>query len=507
MKLRLRILCLFTLAIGLFFIPFFVQASAVRPLVIQLDVNPGDREKFEFIISVEGNQDMVEMSVYHVLQNNSGSLSYEEEGNSPNSVRDWISLDRSAVLVPPGEEVTVTGMVKVPFGAGGTHTSAIMVEPQNAHVSEGITVRYRYAITLIINVQRPGLRPDLTIHTVGLEPDDQMAPAAKAVIQNTSPLMFPIAAEMTIRDKNRVLIERIELLTDASKESDYKSISIFPGVELWLNGPVTKPLFPGDYELRLFLRYADGKQKVHTQMVTVAEGDFAFDETTKYLTVNPDLLQAKLRPGGADSQILELTNNSNEALFVEIGGRDIEPKYERSIFENMQLELRGESVLEIAPRRSARVVMTIRAPREGVSGGYYGYISVATFSKDDEFLNTYDIPIYAIVGQEWEYKADVLSTLVTTIDEERLISVTVKNDSNVHITPTGACYLKDAEGKILRSIPLFLPEGVSDILPYYTGLLVADGLTIPAGEYTAEIRVFVNGQQLAIGEETISIQD
>lgn len=505
MKFRKNLLCLFTVTFALFLIPLFVQASAVRPLVIQLDANPGDRPVFEFVVSSEDNQETAEISIYHIVQKNNGSNEYQQEASGP--VKEWITLDKNVVVVPPGGEIKVTGRVNVPFDAGGSYMAAIMVEPQSTLVSEGITVRYRYAITLIINVQRPGLRPDLTIHSLSLDRDEQMTPIAKAIIQNISPLMFPIAAEMTIRNQNRALIERIELLTGSSKDSDYRSINIFPGAELWLEGKVAKPLFPGEYELRLFLRYADGKQKVHTQMVTVSEGDFAFDESTKYLAINRETLEAKLRPGGAESQILELTNNTNKAILVEISGRDIETEYTRSIFENLQLELRGENILEISPQRSARVVITIRAPREGASGGYYGYISATAYSEASEFLHAYDVPIYAVVGQDHYYEAEVLSSLVTTTNGEQLISVTVKNDSDIHMTPTGICYLKDAESKILRSIPLSLPEGVRDILPYYTGLLVADGLEIPAGEYAAEIKVFVNGKQLAIGEENISIQD
>ena len=336
-----------------------------------------------------------------------------------------------------------------------------------------------------------------------------MAPVVKAVIQNTSSLLFPMTAEITIRDKNRALIERLELLTPAAKETPYGNISIYPGVELWLEGLITKPLFPGEYELRLFLRYADGKQKIHTQVVTVSEGDFGcdIDETVKYLEVKPDILQAELRPGGAGSQILELTNHSNEPLLIEIGGQDIEPDFSRSIFHALQMELRSGNVLEIAPRRTARVIMTLRVPRDGAAGGYYGYINVAAFSQDLQFLQAYEIPIYALVGQDWYYETEILSTLASTIGEEQIISVTLKNGSNVHIAPSGTCYLKNLEGEILRSIPLSLPEGVRNILPGYTGYLIAEGLTIPTGNYEAEIVIALNGNQIASTIESISIQD
>ena len=70
------------------------------------------------------------------------------------------------VNVYPGSEAKVSGTVRVPFSAGGSHTAVIMVEPQVPMIQSGITFRVRYAVRLNIRVDRPGLRR--TAELVGL---------------------------------------------------------------------------------------------------------------------------------------------------------------------------------------------------------------------------------------------------------------------------------------------------------------------------------------------------
>ena len=47
-----------------------------------------------------------------------------------------------------------------------------------------------------------------------------------------------------------------------------------------------------------------------------------------------------LRPGTANSQVIEIENISNEDVYLYVTGRDIEPDYPHSIYGNMEIQMR-----------------------------------------------------------------------------------------------------------------------------------------------------------------------
>lgn len=479
-----------------------VQAVGVQPLVFELNLSPGQSATFEIHASSEGNHEIVDIKVYSIAQEPDGNLVFYEESNNP--VLNWIRLESPQIVIPPGEQRAIRGEVHVPLNAAGTYVAAIMVEPQSTHMSGQVALRIRYAVRMVINVVRPGLRPELMVDSIEVKNDENGLPFAKAIIRNTSNILYPLAAEMTIRDENRALVERIVFGEQELDSGEAPSMDIFPGSELWLQAPISKPLFPGTYEMRLFLRYADGRQKVHTEELIVEEGDFLYDLENVYISTEPGILSASLRPGGADSQILQITNNSSEPILVALGAHDVAPEYDRSVFENLTVELRTPEVLGIDPRRSGRAVIVVRAPREGVSGGYYGYITAYAFSQDEEYLGEQTVELQAVVSGEHHYEAEVLSTMVAESDG-LLFSAVVKNKSDVHVTPTGVAYLKDEVGEIVRVLALELQEGIDHILPEQSGYLVAEGWEIEPGEYLAEIHVYNDGLEIGYAEEMVIV--
>ena len=85
-----------------------------------------------------------------------------------------------------------------------------------------------------------------------------------------------------------------------------------------------------------------------------------------------------------------------------------------------------------------------------------------------------------------------------------MLSAVVQNLGSIHIVPTGTVYLKDSTGQIVRTVPLRLPDVETIILPEQTGLLVSPDFLIMPGEYTAEVHVFADGQELAVKEQLVT---
>lgn len=418
---------------------------------------------------------------------------------------DWISLESDQIIIPPNEQQAIRGEITVPFSAAGTYVLALMVEPQTTHVSGQVTFRYRYAVRIIINVDRPGSLPDLSVNSLQIEKDDENLPFVRATILNTSNLLYPLAAEMTIRDQNRTLVERIVFSQDELEPGEFRNMKIYPEAELWLDGRINKPLFPGIYDLRLFVRYANGRQKVQSEKLVVQAGDFAYSVDDIYLNIEPKILSATIRSGAAASQVLELTNNSNKPITVEIYPKDIVPDYPYSVFTATTVELRAPEVVEIAPRRTARAVLITRSPRDTIAGGYYGYLTVIARSEDEKLLSTQDVLIKSIIGDQFYYDTEIRSIAISSIGESLLLSAVVNNLSTVDINPTAVVYLKDDSGVIIRTLRLDLQEGVNQILPLESGYLIIDDWQIEAGEYLAEIRVYSGNTEIGFSEQNVLV--
>ncbi|MDI9485693.1 MAG: hypothetical protein QM372_09545, partial [Bacillota bacterium] len=134
------------------------DAVGVRPMILDLDLKPGETVPFEIILTPGQGEEVIDLSLYQPVQLLTGALAYQQPEHEAFSAVGWVTLDKDQVSVYPGEETKVTGTVQVPFSAGGSHTVVIMVEPQTPTAQQGITFQVRYAVRLNIRVERPGLR-------------------------------------------------------------------------------------------------------------------------------------------------------------------------------------------------------------------------------------------------------------------------------------------------------------------------------------------------------------
>ncbi len=475
------------------------QAVGVRPLVVDLNLRPGDTGSFELILSPSERQEIVNLTLYKPTQLITGGLTYELGDPALFAPIGWVELEENRVVVPPNETAKVTGRVSVPFDAGGSYTIVVMVEPEVDEAVTGITFRVRYAVRINIVVERPGLRPRAEIVNFDLASSEEGKPVISAHFRNPSPLHYPVSAEVTVRDTNRRLIERVTLKTQSAWQSGQETTRIYPGAEVMLLGEVTEPLFAGDYEMRLFVRYAD-LQVIQTKPVTVTEGQFAATARMAVVRVTPDEIASSLRPGGAASEVLQIENRLSEFLKVVISGREVVAEYANSVFGNLEIQMRGDQEFQLESRRVNRTVLTLRAPRGVTPGGYYGYIDVHAYTLTDEYLDTYTVPLSLIVGDGWDYQAEVMSLHALADGNEYLVSVTVKNDSVAHIIPTGTVYVRDQAGVIVRTLPLTLQEGMENILPQHTGFMLSTVRDLEPGEYTADVRIRYLNEEIAVAQ-------
>ncbi len=496
---------LFPLLIALIFlINGSVQAVGVRPLVIDLQMSPGDTMPFELILTPEPVQRVVNFTLFEPRQVISGGLEYREGDPEEFPPVEWVEIPQE-VEVPPGEETKVEGMVRVPFDAAGSNTVVVMVEPAVEEAETGITFRVRYAVRINIDVDRPGLRPQAQVLDFDLQADEEKQPLVQINLLNPSPLRYMASGEVTIRDEGRRLVERVLLNSPAAAQANRTETRIYPGAEVQFLGSITEPLYPGEYELRLFLRYADGRQVIQSQQVQITGDEFDQEGHMDIIRLNPEELQAQMRAGSSTSQVIQMDNRTPDNLQVNFAARPIRADYSHCIFEFINLEMRGETVLTLAPHRSGRSVLTVRAPREIEEGGYYGFLEVVALSEEGEQLEKKEIELEVLVGEDHEYKVEFLNLEVQQFADEFVFSATVQNEGRTHLAPQARIYLRNEEGAVQRTIRLNLQEDEGRILPGMTGLLVNEVRDLEPGKYTADISIEYGGEELAAAEIPLNI--
>lgn len=503
---KLTALILFIFALLVVWAPL-TFAIGVQPMVLEFEGKPGEQYQFEISIFPESIQRVVNLSLFQPIQLIDGSVNFVEGDPKIYPPIGWVKLEKDRVVVPPGEPTKITGTVSVPFGAGGSHSVMIMAEPTVADADEGITIIVRYAIRLTINVDRPGLRSDLKITNTELVADEDGKPLLVVNVYNPSAFRFPISGESTVRGENRRLIERASLKAPAAWESGHESFVIYPYTELMLVAPIQEPLYEGHYYLQSFLSYDTTKQVIKTQEVCVEEGQFATLDA-QAIAIEPKKLESAIQSGAATTFVLQMENRQGEQFHISIGAEDIVPDYAHSVFEHLEVELRGEQDQMILPRGRARSILLVRAPRDVAPGGYYGRVNVHIFSSDGEYLETITAPVSVLVGREWERAVAIGGVAVEAFEEEYLFSASLVNSGNVHLSPHGTLELRDENDDVVNIVRLEISEGEGNLLPELTGFLTAaiheDYIT--PGSYTATVQVFQDQERVGIAEFPLVIE-
>ncbi len=480
-----------------------VDALGVQPLTMDLDMRPGDSEEFELLLT-PGEEEMgVSLVLYQTTQMMTGGLTYEEAGETDFAAADWVELEDTRYTVPTDQIVPVRGTINVPFGAEGSHTVVIMIEP-DYQATPGIGIRVRYAVRISINVERPGLRPQVQISDFELGPDGERSPELSAVVFNDSPLHFSVSAEVTLRDEGRRLVERVHLRPEVAWPTEQDSTRIHAGAQVRYYGPVQELLAPGEYEAQLFIRYADGMQSIERTQFTVEEDQFEYHEQLVLVGVEPEVIEASLRPGASTSQAIQISNRVSDDVWVRIEPRSIGSDYFRSVYQNLDVELRGEEEFDLGGRRQGRVVLVMSSDRDLEPGGYYGYldVTVGTHGGDDE--DTATIPVRLLIGDGWEPTADILGIEYSRDDHGYLFSSPVQNTSAAHIEPRGQMTIQDEDGEVLEVVPMTLREGVDILLPDRDGLMLTPTVELEPGNYTLQISILEGNNEIA--QKTVEME-
>lgn len=473
-------------------------AAGVRPLVIEMDVRPGDVRDFEINLTPGLTEEIVDLTLYEPVQQLSGGLVYQLPTNPAFSATSWVTLDESTVRVLPDGETKVTGRVQIPFSASGSHTVIVMVEPRPPEIKSGIGFQIRYAVRLSIRVEKAGVRPTAELPLLEVQPDSQGAPQIVARVKNTSAMDFPMSGEVVIRDQERRLVERITLRTAAGASAGTDTTRIYPGAEVEFLGSITRPMAPGEYSMQTFFRYGDSGQILRNDPLVINPGDYVFPGFDEFdaFAVSPAAIEHSLRAGERKSQVFEFESMVGEPLRIEVSLAEVMSDYPYSLKD--WLELRAQPQFNLPGRAKTRLAMTISVPRDAEDGSYHGQAVFRAFhGESDELLTERVVPLNVLVGPEHERAVQIRSiTAQTIVYEGTYLSLDLLNSGNVAFSPQVSAILSNEEGQFVQRITFEVPEELDSLLPLQTRHVSALASELPEGTYTLEIEVASNGVEI-----------
>jgi hypothetical protein len=485
------------------------DAVGVRPMILDLDLKPGETVPFEIILTPGQGEEVIDLSLYQPVQLLTGALAYQQPEHEAFSAVGWVTLDKDQVSVYPGEETKVTGTVQVPFSAGGSHTVVIMVEPQTPTAQQGITFQVRYAVRLNIRVERPGLRHVAEVAEFGLQPGDEGQPVVRAVIDNPSAWDYLVFGEVTIRDQERRLVERVPLQSPASQGAGVEVTRLYPGSKVEFLGEITKRLSPGTYFLRAYFRYGDQGQLLRNEEVVITEGEYVFPSADEIgvFSLNPSALNDVARAGERKSKVIEVSSEIGETARIEIGVAPISDGYPFSLEEWIQFRMMGDS-FELPGRRTTRLGITLAIPRDIDDGSYHGLVTVRAFALEtDELLSEASLPISMLIGSNHQASVDVRSLQGLMVSEDRAeFILDIYNTGSIPLRPQASVVLTDGQGQFAGRGLLILPEDENEILPLKGQHLEGEINDLLPGFYLAQVSIQHDGQEIYEFEQEIEIK-
>jgi len=475
-----------------------IFAAGVTPMILNFNMQPGDSRNFKLTLTPGNNQERVSLSLYNPVQNLDGGLTYNLANPEVNTYLNWIELAENEVIVPAGQERVVGGTINVPYNAAGSHTAVIMIEPLegvNIGTTDMMTFKVRYAARINITVDRPGQRARAEIAEFNIEKNNNGNPQLYANIKNISTLFFNAQAEGVLRDVNNRLIERLNINSEASIRANNISTLIYPNSEVIFSGELSQPLYPGEYTLQVYLKYGDNRQLVERKTITLEE-ELRKSGPRRYISFEPEIISDNLRAGAPSTQVIEINNLYNQEIKLKINQQELFEKGEHSLFNIGELQMRGGEEFVLEPRKSARSVMIFRSPRDASAGGYYGQLELEVFDKDDELLETRNIDLEMMIGEDWDYKAEIDNFKFENQEGVQSFSFDLKNLSSAHINPGAVVILKNGSDQIIKTVNLSAAEEVEKLLPEKSTNLVGRTTLIEAGSYSAEIVITNNNQEI-----------
>jgi len=313
--------------------PAFAQ-FVVQPMKLDLQVTPGKQiESALEIQNIDPNQThTIDLSLVELTQGTDGSWEIigpndVSDPNSPfygydlstlSSCRQWTTLGKDSVTVPPYQVAPVPITVKVPRGKRGFFCTGIIATIRPRPDVSDVTLILQFLVPVIIEIQGRPMRSRVEATEVDMEylPARGTRPATTLLsmrIANTGltfPRLNPVARVWIFTEGHWKVIAT----------TSFQDIGIIPGAKLNIKTSLNNNLPSGKYKVAGVL-YVDGQRTKRVEKVL----DFVGDPTVTRAAADAPLdlfpadVQIENLPGAKRTTMIKVYNNSDETVNVRLG--------------------------------------------------------------------------------------------------------------------------------------------------------------------------------------------
>ena len=301
---------------------------AISPMMIELNMAPGERKTFSFQIFGK-KSGYAKISFSDLKQQPSGHMDFFSVNTNEPGISKWVSLDKSLVKIKQNELQTVHGEINLPRRAKGSYMLAIMVEDKKKQKEKGVSLNVRYAIIITINT--PSKKGRLKSELSNLSIEEQNGHSfISAWFENKSLREGAFEIVAYLRNKERRLTAKIPLLTKASWQSAQKYSRVFPKGKVKVFGVLPGNVVNGEYTLSTKSRF-NGRLLAtkRTQLIIDRQTKDSAQENTnatkahsKTVNVNPNPIFVSISNKGRSFNTLRIENPLDEIITVVFPKKD-----------------------------------------------------------------------------------------------------------------------------------------------------------------------------------------
>ena len=212
-----------------------------------------------------------------------------------------------------------------------------------------------------------------------MEEDENGEQVIVAAVENTSQLDYLAGVEVSIRDENRSLVERVILRTISAARNKRDLTRLYPGSKVLFIGKPENYLYPGSYELRAIMSYGERGKASFIENINILPGQFKEPARVQsgYCSIKPEVINVKLEPGQRITESIEITNISRERVYIKTELVDIEEEYAYSLLP--WLRLYADRSLVLLPRQSQKLLNILQLPLNIAKGSYYALVNIKVY--------------------------------------------------------------------------------------------------------------------------------
>lgn len=445
------------------------QGFMVKPMRLEVSAQAGRAIEVPLEIrnTAGGEAGAIELRLVELTQASNGNWRHiepdsGEDVSSLSSSLAWTSLSSSRVNIAPLEPADIMVRFQIPANARGFYFAGIIAETPVPENAEGMTVRVRFLIPVIIEIQgrpvRQRIEPEEMVMT--FNPDDaRPTTLAHVRVKNNGQTFSRIRAQLRIeRDGG----DRWRPVT----RLDFHERSIIPGVALELGGDLQRRLPSGTYRLRSEV-YVDGRRLTPIEEVIEFEGDpnmqnLAYDTA---LMLEPEMVKLDVVPGATRTSSLRIVNPGDYPVTVKLGANTPRSLIGVEMGDLNGIQLSAEPWTEMRPaeftlrpggRQNVRILS--RVPREGVQfPNYYADLTVQGTYEDGQSAGQSHSTIHlfnAALPSKVGGAIEQLSIAETDEPSQFVVQMRMANLGTIHLEPSARVFLINAQGRQIRNYAL-----------------------------------------------------